>query len=622
MELGNHSRILRFDRFEADLETGELRKNGVELPLQGQPFQVLAILLTNSGTLVTREQLRSQVWPKDTFVDFDHALNTAITKIRLALGDDAEHPTFIQTLPRRGYRWMTPVAWKTPDPLPPASADTSRRWSRQKASAALIALAVVVAAVIVVGLNYPRKASNRISSIAVLPLENLSHDPEQEYFADGMTEALITELAQISTLRVISRTSIMQYKGVRKPLPQIARELNVDAIVEGAIQRSGDRVAITVQLIYAPSDRHIWAKPYERDLKNVLALQREAARAIADEIRVRLTPIEQIHLSTVAPPINTEAFQAYLKGRYYSNQLTEEALHKSIEQFQRAISLDPNYASAYAGLARSYATLGGVLGFLSPTDFFPKARAATERALQIDDTLPEAHTLLAGIKLQYEWDWPGAEHEYKQVIELNPNYAPAHEGYGLFLEAVGRFDEAIAERRRAQGLDPLSPFRAAEVGYPLYYAGQHDQALEEYRKALDLDPNFSWAYLWIGQAYVEKGMYVEAIAAVKKALALSPGNTRALATLGYVYGVSGRKTEALGILNQLEAQSSKTYVSPYFIALTWAGLSQKDHVLKELEKAYDERHPYMILLKVEPIFVALQPDPKFQDLLKRIGLQQ
>ena len=613
------SRIVHFGLFEADLDTRELWKRGVRIPLQGQPFQVFAILLEHSGELVTREALRQRVWPQDTFVDFDHALNTAITKIRLVLGDDAEHPRYIETLPRRGYRWMTPVAWKTPDSIPPDSLDMSSKWLPQRA-AGLIALVVIVVAVILVDRNYPRKTSNRISSIAVLPLENLSHDPEQEYFADGMTEALITELAQISTLRVISRTSIMQYKGVRNPLPQIARELNVDAVVEGAIQRSGDRVGITVQLIYAPSDRHLWAKPYERELKNVLALQREAAHAIADEIRVRLTPVEQTHLSTQAPPINPEAYEAYLKGRYYSNQLTEEALHKSIEQFQKAISLDPNYASAYAGLARSYATLGGVLGFLSPRACFPKARAATERALQIDGTLPEAHTLLAGIKLQYEWDWPGAEQEYKQVIGLNPNYAPAYEGYGLFLEAVGRFDEAITERRHAQVLDPVAPFRAAEVGYPLYYAGRHDQALEEYRKAIDLDPNFSWAYLWIGQAYVEKGMYEEAIAAIKKALALSPENTRALATLGYAYGVSGRKTEALGILSQLQAQSSKTHVSPYFIALIWAGLSQKDHVLKELEKAYDERHPYMILLKVEPVFAALRPDPRFQDLLHRVGL--
>jgi adenylate cyclase len=393
----------------------------------------------------------------------------------------------------------------------------------------------------------------------------------------------------------------------------------VDAIVEGSVQRSGDRVGIRVQLIYAPTDRHLWAKPYDRDLKDVLTLQHDVARAIAEEIRIRLTPQEQTHFAT-ARPIDREAYEAYLKGRYYSNRLTEEGLEKGIEYFQQATSLDPHYALAYVGLADSYASLGGVLGFLSPRDFFPKARAATLKALEIDSTIPEARSSLAEIRLQYEWDLPGAEQEYKRAIELNPSSAPAHGGYGLYLEALGRFDEAVTERKRAQELDPLSPFRAAEVGYPLYYAGRYDQAMEEYRRAIDLDPNFSWAQLWMGQAYVEKGMYKEATAAVKRALALSEGNTRALATLGYVYGVSGRRVEAFKVLSELNARSKKGYVSPYFIALVYGGLGQKDQVLKSLEKAYEERHPYLILLKVEPVFAGVRSDPKFQDLLRRIGL--
>jgi TolB-like protein/Tfp pilus assembly protein PilF len=460
-----------------------------------------------------------------------------------------------------------------------------------------------------------------IRSIAVLPLENLSGDPEQEYFADGMTEALITELAQISALKVISRTSTMQYKGARKPLPQIAKELNVDAIVEGSVQRSGGKVGINVQLIYAPTDRHLWAKPYARDLRDVLTLQQEVARAIADEIRVRLTPQERTRLAS-ARVVNREAYEAYLRGRYHATQLTQDGLEKSIELFQKAIEADPNYALAHAALSRSYAELGGVLGFLSPSDYYPKAKASAVKALELDNSLSEAHQSLAEVRLNYEWNWAGGENEIRRALELNPSSADAHTHYGTYLEALGRFEEAAVERRRAQELDPLSPFRMADAGYPLYYAGRYDEAVEQYRKALELDPNFFWAHLWLGQAYVQKGMHDEAIAAVKKALDLSPGNTRVLATLGQVYGVSGKRPEALKVLSELQKRAQQGYVSPYFVAVVQAGLGKKDEALASLEKAYGERHPYLILLKVEPVFAGLHGDARFQDLLRRVGLPQ
>jgi tetratricopeptide (TPR) repeat protein len=295
-------------------------------------------------------------------------------------------------------------------------------------------------------------------------------------------------------------------------------------------------------------------------------------------------------------------------------------LEKGIMYFQKATNLDPNYALAYAGLADSYASLGGPLGFLSPRNSFPRAKAATLRALEIDGTLAEAHSSLAEIRLEYEWDWPGAEQEFKRAIELNPNYAHARQAYGTYLEALGQFNEAVAERKRAQELDPLSAFRAADLGYPLYYAGHYEQALEQYRRALDLDPNFYWAHVWIGQVYVQKGMYEEAIVSVNRALASSAGSTRARATLGYIYGVSGKRVEAFKVLRELNAQSKKGYVSPYFIALVYAGLGQKDKVLESLERAYEERHPYLILLKVEPVFAGVRSDSRFQDLLRRIGL--
>jgi len=463
-----------------------------------------------------------------------------------------------------------------------------------------------------------KPVSPRIESLAVLPLENLSRDPDQEYFADGMTEALITELAQIESLKVISRTSVMRYKGSKEPLSQIAKELKVDAVVEGSVQRSGDKVGINVQLIHAPTDRHLWAKSYERDLRDVLTLQREVASAITREIRVKLTPQEQSNLAR-AHQVDRAAYEAYLKGLYYSDRRTREGLTKGNEYFQQAIALDPNYALAHAGLAKSYVDLGGWLGFFSPREFLPQAKAEAIKALGIDDTLAEAHFSLAETALEYDWDWSKAEREYRRAIELNPNYAPAHHGYGTYLEALARFDEAIAERKRAQELDPLSPLQTADVGYPFYWAGQYDQAIEHYRSGLELDPNFFWSHLWIGEAYVEKGMHEEAIAEIRKAVVLSASNTRVLATLGYAYGVSGRRSEALKVLNDLRARSKQSYVSPYFIALIYAGLGENNRTLEWLEKAYQERHPYLILLKVQPVFRKLHSDPRFQDLLRRIG---
>jgi len=485
---------------------------------------------------------------------------------------------------------------------------------------------IIALMLLVVGLNVNgwrerlrgKLVSPHIESLAVLPLENLSRDPDQEYFANGMTEALITELAQIESLKVISRTSVVRYRETKEPLSQIAKELKVDAVVEGSVQRSGEKVGINVQLIDARTDRHLWAKSYERDLRDILTLQREVASAITTEIRAKVTPQEQSNLAR-AHQVDEAAYEAYLKGLYYSDRRTQEGLMKGNEYFQQAIALDPNYALAHAGLANSYADLGGWLGFFSPRDFLPRAREEASKALAIDDTLAQAHYSLAEAKLKYEWDWSGAEREYRRAIQLNPNYAPAHQGYGTYLEALARFDEAIAERKRARELDPLSPLRTADVGYPFYWAGQYDQAIEHYRRGLELDPTFFWSYLWIGEAYVEKGMHEEAIAEIRKAVALSAGNARVLATLGYAYAVSGRRSEALKVLNDLRARSKQSYVSPYFIALVYAGLGENDRTLQWLEKAYQERHPYLLLLKVQPVFRKLRSDSHFQDLLRRIG---
>ena len=462
--------------------------------------------------------------------------------------------------------------------------------------------------------------SSRIGSIAVLPLENLSHNSEQEYFADGMTDALIAELSKISALKVISRTSVMQYKGVRKPLRQIARELGVDGVIEGSVLRENDQVRITVQLIQGATDQHVWANSYQRELRSILALQNDVALAIARELKVKLTPQEEIRLASTRQ-VDREAHDAYLRGQYYGNRLTEEAQKKSIEYLEMAVRLDPNYGLAHARLAQSYGTLGGVFGFLSPREYYPRSRAAAIKALEIDNTLAEAHVSLAEATLKHDWNWPQAEREYRRAIELNPSYAEAHLGYGTYLESLSRFDEAIAERKRAFELDPLSAAVAADVGYPMYYAGKHDQAVHFYRSALELDPSFFWANLWIGQAWVQKGLYPEAIAEIKKAVDLSKRSTRPIATLGHAYAVSGQKAGAYEILNELQALSKQKYVSPYYTALIYAGLEKNDQAFEYLEKAFEERQPYLILVNVEPVFANLRSDPRFHNLLRRIGLR-
>ena len=463
----------------------------------------------------------------------------------------------------------------------------------------------------------------RIESVAVLPLENLSRDPEQEYFADGMTEELITDLSKIGALRVISRTSAMHYKGTQKTVPEIARELNVDAVVEGSVARSGNRVRITAQLIHASTDTHLWADNFERDLKDVLALQDEVARDIVSEIQVKVTPQEQTRL-TNARPVNPEAHELYLKGRYHWNKRTPETLKKSLEYFQHAIEKDPGYALAYAGLADSYAMLGaGDYQVLPPKEAFPKAEAAARKAIELDSTLAEAHAPLGWSKMEL-WDWQGAEREYKQAIELNPGYATAHQWYALDLTMMGRHTEAIAEDRKAESLDPLSLVISADVGMEaLAPAGMYDEAIQQCRKTLEMDPNFANAHacLWCG--YVNKKMYREAIVEIQKAIELSGGSVVWVAALGSSYALAGRRDEAMKILNELKARSKREFVSPALFVFIYGLLGDKDQAFAWLERAYEERSVVIFgLLKLYPVPVVepLRSDPRVQQLLRRVGL--
>jgi TolB-like protein/DNA-binding winged helix-turn-helix (wHTH) protein/Tfp pilus assembly protein PilF len=651
--LSSNPALYRFGSYEFEPRTGELRKQGIRIRFDGQPVAILLMLLNRPGELVTREELQKKLWPADTFVDFEHSLNAAVKRLRSALNDSADTPRFIETVPRRGYRFLVPVEGALPASAPDsanqdaASANqeatdlmvekpaaevpspSGARTQRRTIWLAFIACAFLVA--FLVGFNvgglrqrfWGSPDPSGIRSLAVLPLENLSHDPEQEYFADGMTEALTTELAQISALKVISRTSAMQYKGTKKSLPQIAQELGVDAVVEGAVQRSGDKVGITVQLIHAPSDRHLLAKSYERDLRDVLALQREIAHTITDEIKAKLTPQEQARLTTVRP-VNPEAYDAYLRGSYYQGKRTEKGLKSSVEYFEQAVAKDPASALAYSGLADSYSLLGNH-GFLSPQQASPKAEAAALKALAMDDTLAEAHTALAFVKTNYDWDFSTAEREFNRAIELNPGYPRAHSSYAAYLGGQGRIDEALAEIKRALELDPLSVYYNTNLGWYLHKARRYDQAISQFQLTLEMDPNRLQAHLWLGQVYESKEMYGDAIAEFQKAIGVDGGSPPSLAALAHAYAVSGKRGHALRLLSRLKELelSKQEYVSAYDLAVIYTGLGEKDQALKSLERAYEQRDGWIALwLKTDARLDPLRADQRFASLLRRIGLPQ
>jgi TolB-like protein/DNA-binding winged helix-turn-helix (wHTH) protein/Flp pilus assembly protein TadD len=637
-DLHLHGR-LRFGVFELDLRAGELRKHGLQVRLQEQPFQILAMLLEHPGEVVTREELQKKLWPADTFVDFDHGLNKAISKIREALSDSAESPRFVETVARRGYRFLADVkkadaaivdspdlvrlrhplaeSGDRPDlagkPAMPKYLLSSPTW---KISAfVLLLLLVSLAAWKFHSSNRPSLA---IRSLAVLPLESLSSDASQDYFADGMTDELISDLGQISALRVISRTSVMPYKRTRKPLPQIARELNVDAVVEGTVLRSGDQVRITAQLIEASADKHLWSQSYQGELRDTLALQNQVARAIADQIRINVNPQEQAALKSVKV-VNPEAYESFLKGRYFWNKRTADSLRVALAYFSQAIDEDPKYAPAYSGLADTTALLGDwQYAVMNPTEALPKAKAAAIKALELDGALGEAHNSLAFCLDGFDWDFDAAGKEFRRAIELNPSYATAHHWYAWHLSLLGRYDEAIAEMRKAENLDPLSLIINADLAELLVLAHSYDESIRQSRKTIEMDPNFALAHNQLAQAYLQKHMNDEAVAELQKAAELSGGSPTVLANLARAYAASGKRGEAIKLLNELKKRSNSIYSHGSEIAVIYAALGDTDQAMSWLEKGYEERFNPGVLLR--PGFDPLRSDPRFEDLVRRIGL--
>src|ERR1700722_12336822 len=623
--------------FELDTAAYELRRSGHVVKLERLPMEILLFLIEQRGQVVTREAIADRIWGKNVHVDTDNSINGAIRKIRRVLRDDPDSPRFIRTIMGRGYRFIAAVDTSapepSPDPLLPAIRDEPesiplaeasksglRRWS------VLLAAAVFLIAVAAAGfLRFSprvRPASGRLM-LAVLPFENLTGDAAQDYFSDGMTEEMISQLGNLDAahLGVIARTSVMHYKHSPEPLDQIGRELGVQYVLEGGIRRDSDKVRITAQLIQLSDQTHLWARQYDRDLSHLLALQGEIAHEVSEEIQIALWNRKPI--TPLAPqalfPQNYEAYDLYLKGQFFWNKRTVEGFERAIDYYQQAIAKDPNYARAYAGLADSYALIASYSA-ASPSEYMPKARAAALRALELDKDLPEAHTALALIVQNYDYDWQTAGREFQRAIELNPNYATAHHWYAEHLMWRGRFDEALRESERARQLDPLSLIIATNNGAILLYSRQYDRALEKLHAVHELDPSFPRVDGLTVRAYEEKGTFPDALAELEKSRPLY--NSWACAELAYIYGRTGQPAQAAVALARMEEFNRGQPLDPVVFVEPYIGMDRKDEAFLWLNKAYAQHSNALTALKVDPLYDPLRSDPRFEDLLRRVGLSQ
>jgi len=672
----------RFGPYQVDGRSGEIRKFGTRIKLGEQPLRILTVLMERPGELVTREELRSQLWSEGTFVDFDKGLNSAVQRLRDVLSDTAQKAQWIETVPRRGYRFVGDVQWtgreSKPDSLMASSSkdegpENSQHFAEDSAEAilhpterfrnegephgfaevgnggqtpeialteqkpyvagkpahqleiwrllAFASVVVLTTTAALLGLNFHGlrdrfllpSPKSQIQALAVLPLTDLSGDSHQEYFADGITEALITKLGNISTARVISRQSVMQYKGSKKPLQEIAHELNVDAILEGAVERSGDEVRVTVRLVHVNPESQIWANQYNRDIRDAIGLQDAIARAVSDEVQVQLMPNESTRLAT-NHPVNPEALDHYLRGLYVASKYTENDMGTAIGHFKAAIEKDPTYAPAYAELSMAYFWLGNPeQGGPSARETMPRARAAVTKALQLTPSLARAHLALGLVLLTDEWNWAGAENQYQMALKLNPNCAECHAVYGALLMALGRDNDAVLQINRAIELDPLNTAYREQLVLIGFCSQKYDLAITQ---SEDLNSNNS--ALLVGLSYAEKGMYPEAISNLEKYRSRS-GQAIALGYLAHVYGRAGKESEARKILRELKQLSTHHYVFPSSFANAYLGIGEREQALTWLERAYEEKDPWLFYLKVWPALDPLRSKSRFQALLHRVN---
>ena len=640
-----------FAEFTVDGDQKVLLRHGVPHPLAPKVFDTLLILVENAGRLVGKNDLMNQLWP-DTFVE-EANLTFNIQQLRKLLGDDARQPRFIETVSRRGYRFIAPVekllsekettiadAGNTAGNVDQRVLVTARGESALAAEheqtvitgARLRNILLLAAAVVVVfgavggwfiwsRSKRPQPSVNKLM-LAVLPFQNLTGDPSQEYFSDGLTEEMITQLGNLDPqhLGVIARTSVMHYKNRQERLDQIGQELGVQYVLEGSVRRESDNVRITAQLSQVKDQTHLWSREYDRELSHLLLLQDEIAKEVADEIRPTLVDTQKRPDTVHQPSLSSSQYQAYdlyLKGEYFFNKRTIEGFEQAIDYFQQAVAKDPTYARAYAGIADCYALMGGYSG-QPQTEFMQKARAAALHALQIDESLPEAHTALALIVQNYDWDWQTSEREFRRAIDLNPNYATAHHWYAEHLTWLGRFDEALRESERARQLDPLSLIIAADNGAILYFSRQYDRSIAQFLAVREMDPNFPRVYM-IEAAYEQKGSFADALANLEKLQTFGDANWT-LAELSYCYGRSGQQAQAQRILEKLLQLDRHHQIEPAPILVAYLGLGNKDKAFVYLEKAYAQHSNILTTLKVDPRMDPLRSDARFQDLLHRVHL--